>query len=358
MQVPSSFKKLGMFTDIHFGRRSNSQLHNQDCLDHIEWFCDKIQGQGYSHLAFLGDWFESRSAINIETMEYSYRGLQRLNSLGLPLYFCVGNHDLHRRTTRDVHSVRMFQEMTNIVVIDKPTVIDNILFSPYLFEDEYKTLLQYNDCYAWCGHFEFKNFVLTGHATVLEHGPDHHMFAGPKKIFSGHFHKRQGQDNVRYIGNAFPMDFGDDRDNDRGMCTYYVQEDKVEYANWAECPKYYKTMLSKVIDETWSPLPKMKVKCIIDTELGYQDAQDLREAMITAYDLRDFVLEEDRAAKQGLLEGEKFKVEESMMDFTGIDDLVVAQLEAAKADGGKVDMDKLIEIYKSLEATEASEGNE
>ena len=355
--APTSIKKIAMFSDLHMGRRSNSRIHNQDCLDYIKWFCCQVDNT-YTHVAFLGDWFESRSAINIETMEFSYQALQLINDLGLPVYFCVGNHDLHRRTTRDVHSVRMFNEMSNFVVIDKPTVIDNILFSPFLFEEEYAKLIEHNDLWAFAGHFEFRNFVLTGHSRVAEHGPDHKLFSGPKKIFSGHFHKRQSQDNVVYIGNTFPMDFGDAGDYERGMCTYYVAEDKVTFTNWSDCPKYYKTTLSKVIAEEWQPLPKMKVKCIIDTELGYQDAQDLREAMTAAYDLRDFVLEEDREAKQGLLEGDNCKVEETLLDFGSIDEMVIGQLETVKEDKkAKIDGALLVEIYKSLpaEATEAEQ---
>jgi DNA repair exonuclease SbcCD nuclease subunit len=126
--IPQKFKKLGMCTDIHFGRRNNSRVHNQDCVDFLEWFADNIRQAGdYSHICFLGDWFESRSAINIDTMEYSYRGLQILNDIGLPIYFVVGNHDLHKRTTRDVHSVRMFNEMSNFKVIDRVTVEVTVL---------------------------------------------------------------------------------------------------------------------------------------------------------------------------------------------------------------------------------------
>jgi len=340
-----------MFTDIHFGRRSNSRVHNQDCLDFVIWFCNQIKDGQYTHIAFLGDWFESRSAINIETLEYSYKALQLLNEVGLPVYFCVGNHDLHRRTTRDVHSVRMFNEMSNFVVIDKPTVVDNLLFSPFLFEEEYAQLIKHNELWAFLGHFEFRNFILTGHSKVAEHGPDHHLFQGPKKIFSGHFHKRQSQDNVVYTGNAFPMDFGDAGDYERGLCTYYVEEDRVTFTNWSDCPKYYKTTLSKVIADEWKPLPKMKVKCTIDAELGYQEAQELRDAMIAAYDLREFALEEDRALKQGLLEGDNCKVEETLLDFSSIDDLVVKQLETVVGDKKTmIDGKLLVEIYKSLPA--------
>ena len=291
-------------------------------------------------------------------MEYSYEALQRLNGLGLPVYFIVGNHDLHRRTTRELHSVRIFNEFDNIVVIDKPTVVDNLLFCPFMFDHEYPSLIKHNDLWAWIGHFEFKNFVITGYNTVMDHGPDHKMFSGPKKIFSGHFHKRQGQDNVQYIGNVFPADFGDAGDINRGMCTYLVKEDKIEFTDWKDCPTYYKTRLSEVIDDKWMPLPKMKVKCIVDIEISYQDAQELREAMIDTYKLRDFLLEEDREAKQGVVEGDNVKVTESMLDFTGIDYLVINQLEILKTDAKiKVDPDLLIALYKDL-PSEITEGTE
>ena len=360
MKKPTELKKIGLFTDIHHGRRSNSKVHNQDCLDFIDWFCDQVKTAGdYTHLAFLGDWFESRAAINIETMEYSYEGLKKLNDLGLPVFFVVGNHDLHRRTTRELHSVRIFNELSNFQVIDRPIVIDNCLFSPFLFDSEYAEIVKYNDLYAFFGHFEFKNFVITGYNTIMDHGPSHKIFSGPKKIFSGHFHKRQAQDNVHYIGSAFPADFGDADDYSRGMCTYHVQANKVEYTDWPECPSYYKTSLSKIISGSVKLRSKMKVKCLIDSDISYSEAQEIREMMIENFKLRDFVLEEDRAAKQGLLEGDGIKItDESFLKFDGIDDLVIKQLELAKGDKNvKIDVNKLIKIYKDLpnEVTENTE---
>lgn len=345
----SPVKKIALFTDIHWGKRSNSKVHNQDCLDFIDWFCLQVINNEYSHIVFLGDWFESRSAINIETLEYSRRGICKLDSLNIPIIFIVGNHDLHRRSSRDIHSVKIFDELKNLTVIENPTIIDNMLFCPYLFEKEYPNLLEHNDKTVWFGHFEFKGFVLSGTSRIAEHGPDHKMFPGPKKIFSGHYHKRQQLNNIIYIGNSFPSDFGDTDDNDRGMCTYYVPEDRVTFTNWSDCPKYGKTTLSKVISEEWKPQSKMKVKCIIDTDLGYQEANELREAMISMYNLRDFVLEEDRAEKQGLLEGDNCKVEETLLDFSSIDELVTKQLESIKDEKkNKINGATLVEIYKSL----------
>lgn len=348
---PIKFKKLAIFSDIHFGRRANSKVHNQDCLDFITWFCAQVRAAGdYTHVCFLGDWFESRAAINIETMDYSYAGLRMLDELGLPVYFCVGNHDLHRRTTRDVHSVRMFNELKNFTVVDSVIVVDGLLFAPFLFEHEYAELLKHLDCWAFLGHFEFKGFVVTGHSHTLDHGPDHKLFKDPKKIFSGHFHKRQISDNVIYGGSPFGMDFGDAGDSERGMTTYEVLEDKVTFTDWADGPKYAKTTLSTMLNGSWVPAPKMRVKCVIDNDLGYQDAQDLRDAMIQTYQLRDFHLEEDRAVKQGLLEGDRAKVTDSLPEFTTIDEMVTSQLELI-ADDAKFTIDPalLVELYSSTQ---------
>lgn len=361
MQKPQAIKKIALFTDIHHGRRGNERAHNQDCLDYVGWFCDLVRQTGdVTHIAFLGDWFESRSAINIETLDYSYSALKRLDELGLPIYFIVGNHDLHRRTTRDVHSVRMFNELKNFTVVEEPIVVDNCVFSPFLFDAEYGSLLQHNDKYAWFGHFEFKGFAITGYNTIMEHGPDHKLFNGPKRIFSGHFHKRQIMDNVVYIGNTFPMDHGDAGDFKRGAAIYTTETDNLEFFDWADAPTYLKINLSTVMTDLEKGAlafkPKMKVKCIVDTEVEYTAAQDLREAMVAEFGLRDFILEEDRAAKQGLIEGATAAVDEvHEEEFNSIDELVVKQLELALSDKlmeGKYDAELMIEIYKSIKIDE------
>lgn len=352
LQLMSQLKKIALFTDIHFGRRGNSKVHNQDCLDFLTWFCANVKkDKTITHIGFLGDWYESRSAINIETLEYSYRGMHMIGELGLPVYFVVGNHDLHRRTTREVFSTRIFNEIPGVQVIDKVTQVDNCIFSPFLFDAEYQGMLEHNDKHAWFGHFEFKNFVITGYNTVMDHGPDHKLFTGPKKIFSGHFHKRQVVDNVCYIGNAFPMDFSDADDMARGMAVYDVAADKVKFADWADCPTYAKVKLSDVIAEKWTPQAKARVKCIVDIDVSYTEVQDIREAMISAYNLRDMVLEEDREAKQELIEGDDGPIVPQDLQFTSIDEFVTAQLEATSNDvsaKGKYDVKMLLDIYKEL----------
>lgn len=74
----TKLKKGAYFTDIHFGKKQNSEVHNQDCLDFIDWFCEQVKKDPeIDYIAFLGDWNENRSALNIATVNYSHRGIKR-----------------------------------------------------------------------------------------------------------------------------------------------------------------------------------------------------------------------------------------------------------------------------------------
>ena len=51
----SLFKKVAAFTDIHFGLKSNSSTHNQDCLDFVDWYIAKAKEEGCDTGIFMGD---------------------------------------------------------------------------------------------------------------------------------------------------------------------------------------------------------------------------------------------------------------------------------------------------------------
>ena len=95
-------KRAGMFTDIHFGRKNNSKIHNEDCKNFINWFKGQCLEYEVDHIVFLGDWFEERTAIDSLTSKYAMDCAATLNELDVPIYFIVGNHDLYYRDNREV----------------------------------------------------------------------------------------------------------------------------------------------------------------------------------------------------------------------------------------------------------------
>lgn len=342
--------RVAIMTDIHFGAKGNSELHNQDCLNYIDWFCGNVKADGnVDAICFLGDWYENRNALNVATMNFSYQGAKKLNELGLPVYYIVGNHDLYHRHTREIHSVVQFNEFDNFIMIDEPTIIKNetgdILFCPYMFHHEYPDLLKHLKTPVWMGHFEFKGFVVTGSDVKMHHGPNPDDFKGPKVILSGHFHKRQiyKDSNIVYVGNTFPTTFGDANDFDRGMCYYDFTNNKIHFINWMECPKYIKTKLSAVLDGKVDLLPNSYVKCLADEEITFEESGVLKQGLIKKHHLRDFTLEESLELAEALANTTTDEEIDELMSIDEIVPLMLSQIETEK-----IDNKKLIRIYDKL----------
>ena len=347
--------KKGIFaTDIHFGKKSNSQQHNEDCIRFLTWFCDQVRADdSIDYVAFLGDWNENRSALNIATMKFSYEGAKMLNDLGLPVFFVVGNHDLYHRHSRDVHSVIPFQEFSNFQVIDTPTVIDDIvggaLFCPFLFHREYAELAQFSNIPFWAGHFEFKDFYVTGYGMKMQHGPDASLFAEPTHILSGHFHKRQVSSNVIYIGNTFPMDFGDAGDTDRGAVVYDHTTRTPTFINWPDCPTYTKTTVSKILDGVIEFAEGACVKCVVDERISYEESVLIKDKFSNTFKLREFTLEESMDLSEAMTDVDEELIElinSEEMSGASIDELVVQMLLSIESD--TIDPTTLVDQYNNI----------
>lgn len=340
--------KISMFTDIHWGAKNNSVTHNEDCSEFIEWFISNTLKQKCSAIVFMGDWFENRNAINVATLNSSFKGLQQLDALGIPIYFSVGNHDLYHRENRNEVSTYHFTQFKNVKLINEMTRVDNMAFFPYLFKEEYAGAASFLENkkikYAF-GHFEFKNFVITGTDKRLDHGPDHKIFSNQKYIFSGHFHKRQIQDNVIYIGNTFPTNFGDAWDDERGMAILDTETDDVDFLNWDVCPKYRKLKLSALLEDPTMMLPqKARVRCIVDIDISYSEAQQIKEELTKGLTLREFSYEENTAEK--ISEANSEVIDD--FEISSLDDAVVKMIETGVVTTPNIDPKILVEIYSKL----------
>jgi len=352
-----TLKKSALFTDLHFGAKSNSVQHNEDCINFLEWFCKTVKDDPeIDHVIFLGDWNQERSAIDILTLNYSQRGAKMLNDLDLPIYFIIGNHDLYKRHTREIHSIIHFEQFANFIPIYDPEVRSEIgkkgmLLCPYLFHDEYTNLTEYSNIPIWAGHFEFSGFVITGYSNKMKGGPDPLDFKKPKLILSGHFHKRQTQKNITYIGNCFPTSFSDEGDTDRGMATYDHTTDSLDFVDWPDCPIYLDVNLSELLD-TPDLANGARVKCTVDVPIDYSEGSLLRKTFIDQYNLRAFNLEESAEIREALAETE---VDEDIVEIksTSTNEMVCEMLQGIETE--HIDNDMLVNIYQNLQTTQADD---
>ena len=99
------FKKAAVFTDIHFGLKSNSKVHNDDCEEFIDWYIEQAKENGCETGIFCGDWHHNRNSLNITTMDATIRSLEKLGKAFEKFYFFPGNHDLYYKDKRDINSI-------------------------------------------------------------------------------------------------------------------------------------------------------------------------------------------------------------------------------------------------------------
>lgn len=116
------FKKAACFTDIHFGMKSGSRIHNTDCEEFVKWFCKEAKAAGAETCIFLGDWHHNRATTDVSTMNYTVSNLERLNETFEKTYFMVGNHDLFYKDKREINSVEFMRLETNCNEFSKSDV--------------------------------------------------------------------------------------------------------------------------------------------------------------------------------------------------------------------------------------------
>ena len=334
------FQKAAVFTDIHFGLKSNSLLHNQDCERFVDWFIAAAKEQGCETGIFLGDWSHHRASINMQTLQYSLRALEKLSSAFDRFYFIPGNHDLYYRDRRDIYSTEWAKHIPNIVIVNDWFQEGDVIIAPWLVGDDHRRIQKMSAKYMF-GHFELPHFKMNAMVEMPDHGEistDH--FQGVEQVFSGHFHLRQQKKNVNYIGNAFPHNFADAGDDRRGCMILEWGKDP-EYHAWPDQPLYNVWDLSHVIDNADRILkPNMHVRVQLDIEISYEEANYIKETFITKHGLREMALMPNKRAT----------LEEDMapgdVKFESVDQIVTDQI--TKIESEFYDPKLLLQIYQAL----------
>jgi hypothetical protein len=333
------FKKVACFTDIHFGLKSNSSTHNQDCEEFVDWYIAKAKEQGCDTGIFMGDWHHNRNSLNITTMDYSLRALEKLGQAFDQFYFFPGNHDLYYKDKRDIHSVEFGKYIPGITVVHEPTTIGNVTLCPWLVGDEWRSVGKKGGKYIF-GHFELPSFFMNAMIQMPDHGEIQlDSFKNYELGFSGHFHKRQQQKNMVYIGNAFPHNYADAWDDERGMMTL-EWDGTPEYHSWPNQPTFRTVKLSQLIDDAETIIkPKQHLRVTLDIDITFEEASFIKEKFIADYDIRELTL---IAEKKDI----EINTNIDIQAFESVDQIVSSQI--VNIDSDQFDKNVLLSIYNSL----------
>jgi DNA repair exonuclease SbcCD nuclease subunit len=334
------FKKVACFTDIHFGLKSNSGTHLRDCEEFVDWYIENAKKQGCDTGIFLGDWSHNRNSLNLITLDTSIRCLEKLGAAFDQFFWFPGNHDLFYKDKRDIHSSAFGKHIPGVTVVEGVTTIGDVTLVPWLVGDEWKTISQVKSRYMF-GHFELPLFYMNAMVQMPDHGElQASHFTHQDYVFSGHFHKRQSRDKIHYIGNAFPHNFADSWDDERGMMIMdWGGEPK--YINWDNCPKYRHVKLSDLIDKKDTIMQsKMHLKVNLDIDISFEEANFIKETFTNDYDIREISLIQDKVNLEGTYE------DNPDTKFESVDQIVSEQLINIESE--QFDKKVLLDIYNNL----------
>ena len=229
--------RVAIITDTHFGARNDS-IHFLDYYERFyrDTFFTSLDWNDIDTVLILGDTFDRRKYVNFyslkRTKEMFFDELAKRN---IQVHMLAGNHDTYFKNTNDVNSVDLLlKEYSNVNVIDKPTTIQvkntSICMMPWICPENYDEsmkVLSETDADICMGHFEISGFAMH-RGMPSQEGLNRGIFNRFDCVFSGHYHHRSSQDNIKYLGNPYELTWQDYNDP-RGFHLFDLSTRNLEF---------------------------------------------------------------------------------------------------------------------------------
>jgi DNA repair exonuclease SbcCD nuclease subunit len=256
------------------------------------------------------------------------------------VFFIPGNHDLYYRDRRDIQSVEWAKHLPNITICNDWFSDGDVVIAPWLVGDDHKRIPKLQGKYCF-GHFELPGYLMNAMVAMPDHGDVRREdFQGFDHVFTGHFHKRQTQKNITYIGNCFPHNYADAGDDERG-CMILEWGREPEFHAWPNQPRYRVVKLTDVINHGDKFLAQdMHARVEIDIDISYEEANFIKETFIKDYQLREMALipTKNTTVDVDMAPGE--------IRFESVDQIVTDQLTNIESEF--YDSKLLLQIYQTL----------
>lgn len=280
-------KKIGLFTDIHFGINKDNQLRLNETKRCVNWMIKTFKEQSVDYVIFCGDLFDSRFSINVQTLNYAIDCIQKIAFNFQKIFLLIGNHDTYYKNNNDMNSINFLSKIAmndNIIIVETDPYFIQIqnktlgLF-PWGFDIEsIKNIDNFQICDYGFGHFEVNGVEQSG---SVSSGCKYHykdlMQLSPH-IFSGHYHNTMHyihNNNIVYmLGSPLQLNWGE-WDKEKFIYTFDCINDvfepfqntinsRFEKIYYSQMEKYTKEQLTKLCDHNF-------IKFVIDTKYQFEN---------------------------------------------------------------------------------------
>jgi len=200
-------------TDIHM---QNSNLDR--CRKLFSFIAETVHEKQIKTIICGGDIYDGKDIIRSKCQNLLFSFLSDMKKRDVDFIALVGNHDYeetvnashHESGEYPDHSLKPLENLSNVTIVDFPTVIGDIGFIPYRGSNTHMLLslncvkdAKYLFTHEGVSGYDFG----TGRMDDFSLTPD--KYSGFKKVYAGHYHACKVMDNIIFLGSPLTHSFGE-----------------------------------------------------------------------------------------------------------------------------------------------------
>jgi len=221
-------------TDIHM---QNSNLDR--CKKLFSFIAKIVHERQIKTIVCGGDIYDGKDIIRSKCQNLLFSFLSDMKKRDVDFIALVGNHDyeetinaahLDKEANYPDHSLKPLENLSNVTIVDFPTVIGDIGFIPYRGNNAHMLLslssiqdAKYVFIHEGVMGYDFG----TGRADDFSLPLD--KYKGFKKVYAGHYHNSHVMGNVIYLGSPLTHSFGESNQVKNIGIINFKKKGKVEY---------------------------------------------------------------------------------------------------------------------------------
>jgi len=263
-------KNIFFISDLHAGVHANSSEWMEIQESYFNEYLIPLLKNNMEPddiLVILGDIFESQQLLNVKVLNIVLGIIKKLSDF-IPVHIILGNHDTYLKSTNDINSIKIFNNINNVFIYESPEEVEiskkKFLFFPWHTDrtNERQAIQDHTDLdYLFC-HTDFIGFSYNRFVkSPIGNSPSD--FSQFKRVFSGHIHWRQESGNVTMVGSPYALTRGD-VDNVKGVYRLDVKNDETYFYPNNHSPKYQASTLSNILEMTFGEYQKYITNNFVD----------------------------------------------------------------------------------------------
>tara|TARA_Y100000588_G_scaffold224968_1_gene238895 strand:+ start:693 stop:1733 length:1041 start_codon:yes stop_codon:yes gene_type:complete len=254
--------KVALITDTHFGARNDNRVIQK----HINQFFDDtffpyLKEHDIREIVHLGDLMDKRKSVSYLTLKYVRENfIEKITENAIQTHVIVGNHDAYYKNTNQVNSVNeLYGETPYLHIYDTAKTVNlgdklKVCFIPWLCaENEVASYIHMDktDAEIAMGHLELTGFLMFK-GSIATHGLDKDIFAKFDRVYSGHFHLKNDDGHIYYLGTPYELMWSD-YGTDRGFHIFDLETQELEFI------RNPNTLFTKIFYDEKKPLEDLSV---------------------------------------------------------------------------------------------------